>query len=77
VVRPRRLVVGLDREHRDQSDQRGVVGEDADDVRAAADLAFEPLKRVRRSQLGPVLEWEGIEGEDVFLGFFEHRGDLW
>ena len=37
------LVVGLDGEHRDQADEAGVVGEDADDVGAAADLAVEPV----------------------------------
>jgi hypothetical protein len=39
-------VVGLDRQHRDEPDQRGVVGEDADDVGATSELAVEALQRV-------------------------------
>jgi hypothetical protein len=49
------LVIGLDREHRDEPDQRWVVGEAADDVGAPPDLAVEALKRVRPAQLGAVL----------------------
>jgi hypothetical protein len=37
-------VVGLDGEHRDEADDRGVVGEDADDVGATGDLAVEALQ---------------------------------
>jgi hypothetical protein len=40
-------VIGLDRQHRDQPDQAGVIGEDADDVGSAADLAVEALQRIR------------------------------
>jgi hypothetical protein len=69
-------VVGLDREHRDQPDQRLVVGEDPDDVGAASDLAVEALQRVRRSDLGPVLAREREERQHVVLGLFEQRGDL-
>jgi hypothetical protein len=69
-------VIGLDREHRDQPDQAGVVGEDPDDVGAPRDLTVEALKRVRRSDLGPVLGGEGVEGEHVGLGVFEQRRDL-
>jgi hypothetical protein len=64
-------VVGLDREHRDQPDQGGVVGEDADDVGAPGDLAVEALKRIGRADLGPVLGREGVEREHVGLGLFE------
>jgi len=69
-------VVLLDREHGGQADQGGVVGEDADDVGAAADLAVKPLQRVGRAQLAPVVGWEGIQREDVLLGLLEQRGDL-
>src|SRR4051812_8709594 len=69
-------VIGLDREHRHDADQRRVVGEDPDDVGAPRDLTVEALKRVRRSDLGPVLGREGVEGEHVGLGLFEQRGDL-
>ena len=56
--------------------RRAVVGEDADDVGAPADLAVEALERVGRAQLGPVLGGERVEGQDVVLGVLEHRGDL-
>jgi hypothetical protein len=69
-------VVLLDAEHPDQADQRAVVGEDADDVGAAADLLVEALERVGRAQLRPVRRRERVEGEDVLLGVFEQRGDL-
>src|SRR6266508_6033749 len=40
------LVVLFDHEAGRESDQRGVVGEDADDVGAPADLPVEPLERI-------------------------------
>jgi hypothetical protein len=40
-------VVLLDAEHAGEPDQRSVVGEDADDVGASADLLVEALERVR------------------------------
>jgi hypothetical protein len=39
-------------------------------------LAVEPLERVGRAQLAPVVGREAVEGEHVVLGLFEHRGDL-
>jgi hypothetical protein len=69
-------VVGLDREHRDQPDQGGVVGEDPNDVGPAGDLAVEALKRIRRADLRPVLGREGVEGQHVGLCVLEQRGDL-
>jgi hypothetical protein len=62
-------VVCLDREHRDQPDQRGVVGEDPNDVGPAADLAVEALKRIGRAQLGPMLDREREEREHVASAF--------
>jgi hypothetical protein len=47
------LVILFDQQRAGESDQRGVVGEDADDVGAAADLAVDALERVRRAQLAP------------------------
>ena len=69
-------VVGLDGEHRDQPDQRGVVGEDPNDVGAPADLAVETLQRVRAAQLGPVLSRERVERQHVVFGFLKQRRDL-
>jgi hypothetical protein len=69
-------VVLLDGQHRGQPDQAAVVGEDADDVGSAADLAVEALQGVGASDLAPVLGREGVEGEDVVLGVLQHAGDL-
>ncbi len=71
------LVVGFDGEHRDQAKDRGVVGEDADDIGAPADLAVEALQRVGASELGPVLGRTCEEGQDIVFGFLEQAGDLW
>jgi hypothetical protein len=69
-------VIGFDGEHRHEADQRGVVGKDAHDVGAPGDLAVEALKRIRRSDLGPVLGRERVEREHVGLGLVEQRRDL-
>jgi hypothetical protein len=50
--------------------------EDADDVCAAADLAVDPLERIGRAQLRPVVGGEGVEGEQVLLGVLDQRSDL-
>ena len=39
----------------DQADDRGAGGEDADDVRRSAVLLVQPLERIVRSELAPVL----------------------
>src|SRR4051794_15485186 len=49
------VVVLFDAEHPGQADEAVVVGEDPDNVGAAADLVVEALKWVGRAQLGPVL----------------------
>ena len=46
-----------------EPDEGAVVGEDPDDVGAAADLAVESLERVRGAQLRPVVGREHVEGE--------------
>ena len=58
---------------------RGAVGEDPDDVGAAADLAVEPLVGVVGPDLAPDLLGERGEGEDVGAGVLEvvgHGGEL-
>ena len=40
-----------------EADDGVAAGEDADDVRAAAQLAVEPFLRVERPDLAPVLAW--------------------
>jgi hypothetical protein len=70
------FVVLLDHHGGGEPDQCLVVGEDADDVGAAADLAIDPLERVGGAELRPVHGGEGVEGEQVFLGVFEQVGDF-
>jgi hypothetical protein len=70
------FVVLFDDDAGGEPDQGAVVGEDADDVGAASDLAVDSFERVGRAQLRLVRDREGVEGEQVVLGFFEQRGDL-
>ena len=65
------LVVLLGEQRADEPDHGVVVGEDPDDVGAAADLLVDPLQRVRGPQLGPVLGREAVEGDQVLLGRLE------
>ena len=63
----------------DEPDRGVAVGEDPDDVGAAADLAVEPLVGVVGPDLASDLLGERGEGEDVGPGFHEvlgHRGEL-
>lgn len=52
------LVVLLGEDRTDQADDRRAVREDADDVGAPAQLAVEPLLRVGRPDLAPVVAVE-------------------
>jgi len=70
------LVVLLGQDRADEPDQGGAVGEDADDVGAAADLAVEALLRVVGPGLAPDLLREGGEREDVGAGRVQVRGYL-
>jgi hypothetical protein len=58
----------------DETDDRDAVGEDADDVGAAADLFVQPLERVVAPQLPPVLLWEARESEQFGPGLVEQCG---
>jgi hypothetical protein len=46
-----------------EADHGGVVGEDADDIGAAADLLVDPLQRVGAAELGPALARKQVEGD--------------
>jgi len=70
------FVVLFDHDAGGEPDEGAVVGEDADDVGAAADLAVEPFERVGRAELGAVVGGEGVEGEQVVFCFFEQVVDL-
>jgi hypothetical protein len=66
-------VVLFDHDAGGEPDQGAIVGEDADEVGAAADFAVEALERIGGAQLAPVVGGEVVEGEQVFLGALEHR----
>ena len=68
------MLLGEDRA--DEADDRVAVGEDPDDVGAAADLAVEPLVGVVGPDLAPDLLGERGAGEDVGEGFVEVVVDL-
>ena len=70
------FVVLLDQQRAGEPDRAGVVGEDPDDVGAAADLAVDALQRVGRAELGPVRGGEAVERQQVLLGGLEQLGDL-
>ena len=74
------FVVLLEQEGADQTDDRVVVGEDADHVGPVLDLAVETLDRIRAVELGPVLLGEGHVGQHVGLRVVHdggELGDLW
>jgi hypothetical protein len=56
-----------------QAGDRGVIGEDTDDIGAALDLLVEPLERVGAPDLAPVLLREVEEGQHVITGGLHHR----
>ena len=70
------LIVLLEQDRPDQAGDRGLVGEDADHVGAAFDLAVDAPQRIGRVDLGPVLFGEAHIGEHVLLGFIEQGGEL-
>lgn len=55
-----------------QAGDRGVVGEDADDVGASFDLLIEPVQRVGVPHLAPVLLREVQERQQVVSGGLHH-----
>ena len=69
-------VVLLDQHRAGEADQRGVVGEDPDDVGAPPDLAVDALQRVGAPEFGPVLARQRVEAEQVALGVEHELGDL-
>jgi hypothetical protein len=70
------FIVLLDDDRGGEANERAVVGEDADDVGASADLAVDPFERIGGAQLRPVVGGEGVEREQVLLCLLEQRGDL-
>jgi hypothetical protein len=73
------FVVLFGQDGADEANDAVAVGEDADDVGAAADLSVEALVRVIGPDLLPDLFREGGEREDLVAGgleVFEARGSL-
>jgi hypothetical protein len=58
-----------------ETDQRGAVGEDADHVGAAPDLAIETLLGIVRPDLAPDRFGEAGEGQHVGAGVVQVLGD--
>jgi hypothetical protein len=52
------------------------MGEDADHLGSALDLAVQPRQWVGAADLGPMVPWEGHVGQDIRLGFIEQAGQL-
>ena len=66
------MLLGEDRA--DESEDRVVVGEHADDVGAPFDLLVDPLERVRGPDLAPVMPGEDGVGGHVVHRVREHGG---
>ena len=66
----------LGQDRADEADDRRPVGEDPDDVGAAADLPVEPFGGVVRPDLAPVLLGEPGERQDVGARGVEVLSDL-
>ena len=49
------FIVLLEQDRADEAGDGGLVGEDADDIGAALDLAVEPFQRIGGVDLGPVI----------------------
>src|SRR4051794_31457973 len=71
AARDEPLVILLRQQGAGEADDGLVVGEDADDVGAAADFLVDAFQRVGGAQLGPVLARQLIEGDQVLLGGLE------
>lgn len=70
------FVVLLEEDGADEADNRVLIGEDADDLGSALDLAVEALDGIGRMDLRPVIFGEAHEGEHVGFGLVQERGEL-
>src|SRR5215472_1607665 len=70
------LVVLLEQHRADQADDRGFVGEDADDIGAAFDFFVEPLKWVGAVQFAAVRLGEIQIRQHIGLAVVDQRGKL-
>jgi len=61
----------------DEAGDRGIAGENTNDVSAAFDFAVQPLDRVGGVELGAVLLGEGHAGQHVSLSVIYDGRQLW
>ena len=71
------LLVLLYEYRADQAANAGLVGEDADHVRALSDFLVEPLQRMGRMDFEPVGGGEVQRGQPVGFGLIHQFGGLW
>jgi hypothetical protein len=70
------FIVLLEQDGADQAGDSVLIGEDADDVSAALDLAIESFQRIGAVDLGSVILGEAHKGEDIGFGLIHQRRQL-
>jgi hypothetical protein len=73
----RPFIVLLEQDGADESNDCGLVGEYANDIRPAFDLAVRAFDWIGRVQLYPVWRSKIHVGENVLLGLVHECGELW
>ena len=71
------FIVLLQQQSTNQPGDCGLVGDDADNVAAAFDLAVEAFDGVGGVYLGAVLGWEAHVGQHISLGTVHRVGQRW
>ena len=71
------LVILFEQDGTDEAGDGSFIGEDADDLSAALDLAIQSLQRIGAVQLGAVLGREAHVGQHVGLSLIHQGGELW
>jgi hypothetical protein len=67
----------LEEQSADEPGNECFVGENADNIGGAFDLAVEPLQRVCGMDFGAILGGEAHISEHVGLGVIEQAGEFW
>src|SRR5215469_3233031 len=70
------FIVLLEQDRTDETCDGLIIGEDADDIGAALDLAVQPFDRVCRVQLGPSRRRKCHIGQHVALGVVHELGEF-
>ena len=71
------FVVLLTEQHSDEADHRLIRGEDSHDIGPPAYFPIEPLQKVCRMNLTPMLLWKAHERQNVLLGISDQGCSLW